>query len=40
MYNDIILEGIKTGDQNGGPSELSKILNSSLIACNGFNKNN
>ncbi|MDC0457457.1 ADP-ribosylglycohydrolase family protein [Alphaproteobacteria bacterium] len=38
MYNDIILEGIKAGDQNGGPSELSKILNSSLIACNGFNK--
>ena len=39
MFNDIILKGIKAGDQNGGPYELSKILNSSLITCNGFNKN-
>lgn len=40
MFNNIILRGIREGDQNGGPHELSKILNSSLIACNGFNKNN
>lgn len=34
----IILEGIKKGDQIGGPYELSKILTSSLEANNGFNK--
>jgi len=38
MYNDMILEGIKVGDQIGGPYELSKIVNSSLVACKGFNK--
>ena len=34
----IILEGIKKGDQIGGPYELSKILTTSLEANNGFNK--
>ena len=33
----LILDGIKTGDKNGGPTELAKILSQSLIACNGFN---
>ena len=35
---EIILEGLKKGDQIGGPYELSKILNTSLEANNGFNK--
>ena len=39
MYNDIILQGIKAGDKNGGPYQLSKILNSSLVTYNSFNKN-
>ena len=34
----MILQGIKDGDQIGGPFELSKIVNSSLIEFNGFNK--
>lgn len=34
----LILDGIKKGDKNGGPTELAKILIESLIACNGFNK--
>jgi ADP-ribosyl-[dinitrogen reductase] hydrolase len=38
MYNEIILNGIKMGDQNGGPYELSKIVDRSLMACNGYNK--
>ena len=33
----LILDGIKTGDKNGGPTELAKILSQSLIVCNGFN---
>ena len=36
----IILEGLKKGDQIGGPFELSKILIESLEANDGFNKNN
>ena len=35
---EIILEGLKKGDQIGGPYELSKILSNSLEANNGFNK--
>ena len=35
----IILDGYKIGDKNGGPTELAKILSNSLLACNGFNKN-
>ena len=35
----IILDGYKIGDKNGGPTELAKILSNSLVACNGFNKN-
>ena len=40
MNNEIklILEGVKKGDQIGGPFELSKILANSLQANNGFNK--
>ncbi len=40
MNNEIklILEGVKKGDQIGGPYELSKILANSLQANNGFNK--
>ena len=40
MNNEIklILEGVKKGDQIGGPYELSKILAKSLQANNGFNK--
>ena len=40
MYSEIklILEGVKKGDQIGGPYELSKILANSLQANNGFNK--
>lgn len=34
----LILDGIKKGDKNGGPTELAKILTNSLIGCNGFNK--
>ena len=34
----LILEGVKKGDQIGGPYELSKILANSLQANNGFNK--
>ena len=34
----LILDGIKEGDKNGGPTELAKILTNSLIECNGFNK--
>lgn len=35
---EIILEGLKKGDQIGGPYKLSKILSNSLEANNGFNK--
>jgi ADP-ribosylglycohydrolase len=35
----IILDGYKRGDKNGGPTELAKILSNSLLASNGFNKN-
>ena len=40
MNNEIklILEGVRKGDQIGGPYELSKILANSLQANNGFNK--
>ena len=34
----LILDGIKKGDKNGGPTELAKILTNSMIASNGFNK--
>ena len=34
---ELILEGIKAGDKNGGPTELAKILSQSLMFCNGFN---
>jgi ADP-ribosyl-[dinitrogen reductase] hydrolase len=36
---EIILDGYKIGDKNGGPTELAKILSNSLVSCNGFNKN-
>ena len=35
---NIILDGYIKGDKNGGPTELAKILNQSLLACDGFNK--
>ena len=40
MNNEIklILEGVKKGDQIGGPYELSNILANSLQANHGFNK--
>ena len=40
MNNEIklILEGVKKGDQIGGPYELSKILAKSLEANDGFDK--
>ena len=34
----LILDGIKQGDKNGGPTELAKILSDSLLACEGFDK--
>jgi len=34
----LILDGIREGDKNGGPTELAKILTKSLIESNGFNK--
>lgn len=37
--NKLILQGYKSGDKNGGPTELAKILSESLIACNKFDKN-
>ena len=39
LMNKIILNGYISGDKNGGPTELAKILSESLISCNGFNKN-
>ena len=36
--NKFILNGYISGDKNGGPTELAKILSESLIDCNGFNK--
>ena len=38
MDNDIILNGIRMGDQIGGPYQLSKVLNESLTSCGGFSK--
>ncbi len=35
-YTDLILTGIKEGDQIGGPFELAKILTQSLISKNKF----
>ena len=37
--NELILKGYISGDKNGGPTELAKILSESLINCNGFNQN-
>jgi len=37
--NQSIITGYMSGDKNGGPTELAKILSKSLVACNGFNKN-
>ena len=37
--NESILNGYLSGDKNGGPTELAKILSKSLINCNGFNQN-
>ena len=34
----LIIDGMRLGDKNGGPTELAKILSKSLIASNGFNK--
>ena len=34
----LILDGMKQGDKNGGPTELAKILSDSLLACEGFDK--
>jgi len=39
MTLKVIERGYQQGDKNGGPTRLSKILSESLIACNGFNKN-
>ena len=38
-YNWLILQGIKEGDQIGGPFELAKIFSTSLEQNKGFNKN-
>ena len=38
-YCDLILEGIKEGDQIGGPYQLAKIFSKSLELNNGFNEN-
>ena len=35
-YNELILKGIKEGDQIGGPFELAKILSESLVLNNSF----
>ena len=34
----LIFDGMRLGDKNGGPTELAKILSKSLIASDGFNK--
>jgi len=36
--NESILNGYLSGDKNGGPTELAKILSKSLINCNNFNQ--
>lgn len=35
-FSTLILQGLKNGDQNGGPFELAKILSKSLSVNNGF----
>ena len=37
-YSTLILQGLKNGDQIGGPFELAKIFSKSLIINNGFNE--
>ena len=37
-YTTLILQGLKNGDQIGGPFELAKIFSNSLIINNGFNE--
>ena len=37
--NKIIFNGYKSGDKNGGPTELAKILSLSINSCNGYNQN-
>ena len=34
----LIFDGMRLGDKNGGPTELATILSKSLIASDGFNK--
>ena len=34
----LILDGMKQGDKNGGPTELAKILSDSLAVCNKFDR--
>ena len=36
--NQSIITGYISGDKNGGPTELAKILSKSLINCNDFNQ--
>ena len=38
FYNELILKGIKEGDQIGGPFELAKIVSKSLKSNNEFNE--
>ena len=38
-YTELILKGIKEGDQIGGPFELAKILSESLVSNNTFEEN-
>ena len=38
FYNELILRGIKEGDQIGGPFELAKIVSKSLKSNNEFNE--
>ena len=38
MITKAIEIGFQSGDKNGGPTELAKILTNSLIACNSFNQ--
>ena len=36
--NKLIFNRYKSGDKNGGPTELAKILSQSLSSCNGYNQ--
>ena len=37
-YTNLIIDGIKIGDQIGGPYKLAKIFSKSLKLNNGFNE--